>query len=106
MHADHDDAVRAHSAALDLEAKGDRLTGKDRAEADRAWARAAGQWGDVLRRKGFWNHIRARVTELDERQLDESVVAVLREHLPLSGIRGGPRPDRPHPLGPAPRPPR
>jgi hypothetical protein len=84
VHDLHDKAVRAHSAALDLEAKGDRLTGKDLDTAERTWTQAARLWGDVLRRNGFWNHIRARVAALDERQLDESVVADLREQLPIT----------------------
>lgn len=84
VHADHDEAVRAHSAALDLEARDGRLVGNDLVRADNAWQKAARLWGTVLRRNGFWNHIRARVAELDERQLDESVVAVLREQVPLT----------------------
>lgn len=82
VHHDHDEAVRAHSAALDLEANGEGL-----ARAEQLWATASPMWGRVLRDDACWQHVRARVVALDERQIDPSIVDSLRERLPLSLLR-------------------
>lgn len=83
LHTEHDAAVLAHCAVLDLEAMGDQLTDEELADLERRWSRAGQMWDKVLRRAGFWAHVEARVAALDERQLDEPVVAVLREQVPL-----------------------
>ncbi|RKT55172.1 hypothetical protein [Saccharothrix australiensis] len=82
LHRDHDAAVRAHSAALDVEVGG----APGDAELDRLeglWAEAGRRWGQVLRRSGFWDHVRDRVAALDDKQLDESVVDLLRDEVPV-----------------------
>jgi hypothetical protein len=84
LHQHHDEAVRAHSAALDLEAKGKRLTDSELDEAERLWSTASRQWATVLRHDRFWTHVLARIEALGERQLDRSVVDELRERLPLA----------------------
>jgi hypothetical protein len=87
VHDNHDAAVRAHSAALDLDAKGEDLTDEELDEAERLWSTAGKMWGKVLSRAAFWDHVRARITALDERQLDESVIDVLREQVPLTLLK-------------------
>jgi hypothetical protein len=82
LHRDHDAAVRAHSSALDLEEVADRLTAEQLHKLDNAWSQAARQWGKQLRRAAFWDHVRHRIGALDDKQLDESAVDVLREELP------------------------
>lgn len=81
LHRDHDAAVRAHSAALDLEAAGGP-TGTAPDDAERLWEEAATLWGKALRRAAFWDHVRHRIARLDDRQLDESLVDTLRDELP------------------------
>jgi hypothetical protein len=83
LHLDHDRAVRAHSAALDQELAGD--TNLD--EVDQLWSEAARLWSRALRRDDFWNHVRDRIDALDDKQLDDSVVEILREQLPLTLVR-------------------
>jgi hypothetical protein len=87
LHEYHDTAVHAHSAALDLNAKGENLTSTELDEAERLWSTAGEMWGKVLRRAAFWDHVRARITALDERQLDESVIDVLRDQVPLTLLK-------------------
>lgn len=74
VHEDHDIAVEAHAKALDAEDKGDV------ARADRVdlWTDAADAWLDALDHESFWDHVRARVTALSDRRLDESTVDGLR----------------------------
>lgn len=84
LHQDHDAAVQAHSTVLALEARGDDLTDDDLARAEELWAEARRLWGVVLLHTAFWDHIRARIQALDERQLDESVLDILREQVPLT----------------------
>ena len=78
VHHDHDAAVKAHSAALDLEAKGGALTDEDLDRAELLWATASQMWGRVLGNDACWQHLRARVVALDERQINESIVDTLR----------------------------
>jgi hypothetical protein len=87
LHRDHDAAVRAHSAALDLEVKGEDLTDDELDELDRLWPEAGRLWGQLLRRAVFWDHVRSRIAALDERQLDESVIDALRDKVPLILIK-------------------
>ncbi|NJP97220.1 hypothetical protein HCN51_48690 [Nonomuraea sp. FMUSA5-5] len=83
LHREHDAAVRAHSAALDLEAEGP----SPGPELDELWTRAAEQWQAVLRRAVFWEHVRHRLTALDDRQLDERAVDTLRKELRAALVR-------------------
>lgn len=83
LHLDHDSAVRAHSAALDRELAGD--TNLD--EVDQLWSEAARLWSRALRRDDFWTHVRDRIDALDDKQLDDSVIDILREQLPLTLVR-------------------
>jgi hypothetical protein len=85
LHREHDAAVTAHCAALDLETG--RLTAQETARAEELWADAARLWGRVLRRAAFWEHVRRRIAALDERQLDGSVVDELREAVPGALVR-------------------
>ncbi|WP_367127971.1 septum formation family protein [Saccharothrix sp. HUAS TT1] len=82
VHRDHDEAVRAHSRALDLEAR-DELTDDELDELEQLWPEAGRLWGRALRRAAFWDHVRHRVAALDDRQLDESVVDLLRDEMPV-----------------------
>ncbi|MEU0524667.1 septum formation family protein [Streptomyces niveus] len=83
LHHDHDAAVRAHSAALDLEVENDAVSaGPHLDEAVRLWSNAARLWGQVLRRAVFWDHVRHRIAVLDDRQLDESVIDTFRDAMP------------------------
>ncbi|MFC8827703.1 hypothetical protein ACFT9I_20450 [Streptomyces sp. NPDC057137] len=83
LHHDHDAAVRAHSAALDLEVENAALSSGQRLdEVTQLWSNAARLWGQVLRRAVFWDHVRHRISVLDDRQLDESVIDTLRDALP------------------------
>lgn len=89
LHHDHDAAVRAHSAALDLEVENAPLSA-DRQRLDEAtqhWSNAARLWGQVLRRAVFWDHVRHRIAVLDDRQLDESVIDTLRDTLPTTLVK-------------------
>ncbi|MGW6508681.1 hypothetical protein ACWGCP_14190 [Streptomyces niveus] len=89
LHHDHDAAVRAHSAALDLEVENTGLSG-DRQRLDEVtqlWSNAARLWGQVLRRAAFWDHVRHRIAVLDDRQLDESVIDTLRDTLPATLVK-------------------
>jgi hypothetical protein len=87
LHRDHDAAVTAHCAALDMELDSDGFTARQAEQAEQLWSEAARLWGRVLRRAAFWDHVRWRVTALDERQLDESVVGALRDGLPAALVR-------------------
>ncbi|WP_461009219.1 hypothetical protein [Streptomyces capparidis] len=78
LHRDHDAAVRAHSAALDLEVEG----GAEPGALDRLWSEASERWARLLRRAAFWDHVRHRIEALDERQLDESFIDTLRARMP------------------------
>ncbi|MEV4317759.1 septum formation family protein [Actinocrispum sp. NPDC049592] len=87
LHIEHDQAVQAHSAALDKEALGDELSDEDLDELEGLWAEASRRWGGVLRRAAFWDHVRARITALDDKQLTESVIDLLREEVPLTLVK-------------------
>ncbi|WP_326628599.1 hypothetical protein OIE67_35150 [Nonomuraea fuscirosea] len=84
LHADHDEAVRAHCAALDREADD---PGPIDPELKRLWESAAESWQAVLRRAAFWDHVRRRVAALDDRQLDESAVDGLRQEFATALLR-------------------
>jgi hypothetical protein len=83
LHVDHDAAVLAHSAALDMEAETDPAPD----ELDELWSEAARRWKAVLRRAALWDHVRGRIESLDDRQLDESIVDVFRAALPATLLR-------------------
>ena len=87
VHQDHDRAVRAHSAVLDLEAKDSALTDGELDRAEKLWAEAGRQWWLVLRQDAFWQHVCTRIVTLDEPQLGVSVVDALRARVPLSLLR-------------------
>ncbi|MET9557634.1 hypothetical protein [Streptomyces sp. NPDC006645] len=89
LHHDHDAAVRAHSAALDLEVESTALSADRRQleEVTQLWSNAARLWGQVLRRAVFWDHVRHRISVLDDRQLDESVIDTLRDTLPTTLVK-------------------
>ncbi|MFI9561549.1 hypothetical protein [Nonomuraea endophytica] len=80
LHKDHDVAVRAHSAALDREARLTEPDGAGRRELADLWNTAARAWSSVLGRADLWDHVRHRVHELDS--LDASAVEPLRSELP------------------------
>ncbi|MEJ3745441.1 hypothetical protein WEI85_19375 [Actinomycetes bacterium KLBMP 9797] len=86
LHRDHDIAVRAHAEALDATLAALTGTGPvDRADPDRVpdgWSTAAAAWTKTLRSAAFWRHLHHRVKALDDRQLDASIVDVLRAELP------------------------
>ncbi|GAB2967260.1 hypothetical protein [Saccharothrix stipae] len=87
VHRDHDAAVRAHSRALDYEARDQELTDAELDELDELWTQAGQLWGRSLRRAAFWDHVRHRVAVLDDRQLDESVVDLLRDEVPVALVK-------------------
>lgn len=86
LHTDHDAAVRAHSAALDLTVD-DLSAGWGDSEATQLWTDASRLWGQVLRRAVFWDHVRHRIAVLDDRQLDDSVIDTLRDALPATLVK-------------------
>lgn len=83
VHRAHDAAVRAHSAALDRELAGGDLADAERAAIDKLWSEAGRRWHKEVRRLEFWNHVRHRIRELDDKQLDESVIEVLRDQIAI-----------------------
>lgn len=96
FHAEHDEAVRAHALALDLEAEGEELE-----VADALWLAAAKLWSELLRRAEFWEHLRHRVVELEDDGLDQTVLAALHAELPRALVMplavlaaGADQPDR------------
>lgn len=86
LHTDHDAAVRAHSAALDMSTD-DLSAGWGDSEATQLWTEASRLWGQVLRRAVFWDHVRHRIAVLDDRQLDESVIDTLRDAMPATLVK-------------------
>ncbi|AOS64582.1 septum formation family protein [Actinoalloteichus hymeniacidonis] len=85
LHQAHDLAVRSHSAALDELPTLDPTS--DEAEARNRWEQARLHWTDVLRRVPLWDHLRHRISELDDRQLDESMIDLLRDEAPAVLIK-------------------
>ncbi|TVT61213.1 hypothetical protein FNH05_03390 [Amycolatopsis rhizosphaerae] len=79
LHELHDRTVRAHAAALDAELSGD--ASED--DLDEKWDEAGDGWEELLEHPGLWEHVRARIRALDDRQLDESVLDLLREQVPV-----------------------
>ncbi|MCU1685294.1 MAG: hypothetical protein JWQ81_6033 [Amycolatopsis sp.] len=87
LHRGHDAAVKAHSTALDREATGGKRVGKDLERLEKLWKDAAQEWRQLLRRTVFWDHLRHRIIALDDRQLDESVIDLLRDELPVALVK-------------------
>jgi hypothetical protein len=87
LHVDHDKAVQAHSAALDQEAMGDSLTDEQLDELEVLWTKASTLWNMALRRAAFWDHVRHRITALDDKQLNDSVIDLLRDELPITLVK-------------------
>ncbi|MFY1693071.1 septum formation family protein [Plantactinospora sp. WMMB782] len=86
VHHDHDNAVRAHTAALDIEPD-DLLAATMAGALPGQWTAAATAWTKTLRSASFWRHLHHRVRQLDDRQLDDSAVETLRAELPLTLVR-------------------
>jgi len=86
-HRDHDAAVRAHSQALDREASVGSLSSEELGELDQLWADAARRWKLVLRSTAFWDHVRHRITVLDDRRLGASAVDLLRDAVPATLVK-------------------
>lgn len=87
LHSDHDAAVLAHSKVLDLELNSAADPDQDGPERRQQWIEAARLWKRALGRAAFWDHLRHRITALDDRQLDESAIDVLREEVPVTLVR-------------------
>lgn len=75
LHRAHDAAVRAHARALDEELSGRTAP----AEGEDGWSAAAAGWRSALDHPGFWDHLRHRVTALDDRRLAPSALPELGE---------------------------
>jgi hypothetical protein len=73
LHQAHDAAVRAHARALDEELSGRAAP----AEGEDGWGAAAAGWRRALGHPGFWDHLRHRITALDDHRLDPSALPVL-----------------------------
>ncbi|GIG86252.1 hypothetical protein [Plantactinospora endophytica] len=86
VHYDHDAAVRAHAAALDI-APDDLLAATISGALPGQWTAAATAWTKTLRSASFWRHLHHRVQRLDDRQLDASAVDALRAELPVALVR-------------------
>ncbi|MEO3922265.1 hypothetical protein ABGB07_00060 [Micromonosporaceae bacterium B7E4] len=86
VHYDHDAAVRAHAAALDVE-PADLLAATISGGLPGQWTAAATAWTKTLRSASFWRHLHHRVERLDDRQLDASTVDALRAELPVALVR-------------------
>ncbi|MFC4009982.1 septum formation family protein [Nonomuraea purpurea] len=87
LRRDHDQAVRAHSAALEREASAVHPAGRELDDLEKLWSEAGRRWREVLRRAVFWDHVRHRAAALDDRQLNESDVDTLRRELPTALVR-------------------
>ncbi|MGI5151985.1 hypothetical protein ACQEVC_37425 [Plantactinospora sp. CA-294935] len=86
VHYDHDAAVRAHAAALDI-GPSDLLASTISGALPGQWTAAATAWTKTLRSASFWRHLHHRVQRLDDRQLDASAVDALRAELPVALVR-------------------
>ncbi|AVT32914.1 hypothetical protein C6361_29475 [Plantactinospora sp. BC1] len=86
VHYDHDAAVRAHAAALDVQPD-DLLAATIGGGLPGQWTAAAAGWTKTLRSASFWRHLHHRVERLDDRQLDASTVEALRAELPGALVR-------------------
>lgn len=75
LHRAHDAAVRAHARALDEELSGRTAP----AEGEDNWGAAATGWRGALDHPGFWDHLRHRVTALDDRRLAPSALPALED---------------------------
>ena len=84
LHDTHNDAVIAHSTALDGELSTDQPTDEDVQLLEALWSTAARFWIQVLQHASFWDHIRHRIATLDDKQLNESVIDSLRDELPIT----------------------
>jgi len=84
LHQRHDEAVRAHARALDMELTEEWTDpdGRDVERAETLWAVAGRTWTELLGDGRMREHLRHRVHALDDRRLDESVVDVLLDRLP------------------------
>jgi hypothetical protein len=87
LHRDHDAAVAAHAAALDLELLPRPVSVEQLAQTKQLWAEAGELWKGTLRRAASWDHLRQRIAVLDERELDESIIETLREKAPLTLVQ-------------------
>ncbi|MEJ3747866.1 hypothetical protein WEI85_31810 [Actinomycetes bacterium KLBMP 9797] len=86
VHHDHDAAVRAHAAALEV-APADLLAATASGAVPGQWTAAASGWTRTLRSASFWRHLRHRVERLDDRQLNAGTVDELRAELPMALVR-------------------
>lgn len=85
VHKAHDEAVRAHAAVLSEEIAGQKPANASR--LDDAWNAASQNWRTALAAPAFWNHLRHRVTSLDDRQLTVADAESLRTELPLALLK-------------------
>lgn len=86
VHHEHDAAVRAHAAALDI-APADLLAATIAGALPGQWMAAAKAWTKTLRSASFWRHLHHRVRQLDDKQLGASTVDALRTELPVALVR-------------------
>ncbi|MFE7270049.1 hypothetical protein [Streptomyces sp. NPDC057623] len=77
LHRAHDAAVRAHARVLDEELAGRTAP----AEGEDSWGAAAAGWRGALGHPGFWDHLRHRVSALDDRRLAPSALSALEDEL-------------------------
>ncbi|MFG1922633.1 hypothetical protein [Cryptosporangium sp. NPDC048952] len=82
LHRDHDEAVLSHYEVLEREALSAQLSPGELRDLNEDWKDAATEWASVLRRVAFWDHVRSRIRALDDKQLDESAIDVIRDELP------------------------
>ncbi|MGH3430391.1 MAG: hypothetical protein ACRDQZ_22955, partial [Mycobacteriales bacterium] len=82
---DHDCAVAAHCAALDLEHLGRQrpLTQEERRRRDTSWAEATRRWAALDEMPQIWGRLRDRVAEIDDPRLTVNTVDDIRDNLPI-----------------------
>lgn len=82
----HDIAVMFHAAALDLEwaaADGGTLTDERKQQRDKYWQNCIAVWRLALTREEVWQHLKARVAEIDDPRVTPEMADELRGLLPV-----------------------
>jgi hypothetical protein len=81
VHTEHDVAVVAHMAVVELErTKADQEGAKG--VFDTHWQMAGALWSVALNRPQLWTHMRHRIRVLDDPQLDDGIADQMRADLP------------------------
>jgi len=85
--ATHNLAILDHLSALDQEQSLSATAGfesRQGAAINALWQRGLSLWDQVVKDAEFWNHIEARIRDLNDAQLTTGLVRPLRETMPLA----------------------